>query len=104
MQRRLKSDGLRLTLLTATVLFFTLLVQPAPPPEALKLIGYFQITPLNAQASDRYYTLAVEALEERKISLNKAYVSAAIFFDPEAYSIRYHEYQRARDEVLNVQP
>lgn len=100
MYRRLKSDLLRTVLLAASLVFFPLFLQSSPPPEGLKILSSWQVTPVNIQLSERYYELAVEALSARDVNLNKAYVTAAIHFDPEAFSVRYGEYKRARDQVL----
>lgn len=100
MDRRLRSDLLRTALLASSLLFFPLFLQPAPPPEGLNVVSSWQVTPLNIELSERYYALAVQALSAKQVNLNKAYVTAAIHFDPEAFSVRYGEYKRARDQVL----
>ncbi len=100
MQRRLKSDLLRTIILAASLIFFPLFLQPNPPPEGLKVLSSWEITPANIELSERYYGLAVAALSAKDVNLNKAYVTAAIHFDPEAFSVRYGEYKRARDQVL----
>lgn len=102
MYRRLKSDLLRTGLLVMSLITFPLITQPAPPPEGLKIVGDLQVTPLNVYLSERYYGLAVTALKDGDVSLNKSFVTAAIHFDPQAFSVRYSEYKRARDEVLHL--
>lgn len=100
MDRRLRSDLLRTALLASSLVFFPLFVHSSPPPEGLKMLSSWQVTPLNIELSERYYSLAIEALSAKQVNLNKAYVTAAIHFDPEAFSVRYSEYKRDRDQVL----
>lgn len=100
MQRKLKSDLLRLGLLTASLLVFPLVLQPTPPPAGLLVLNSFQLVPLNTLLSDRYYDEALQALAEQNVGLNKVYVTAAIYFDPQPFSPRYKTYQAERDRVL----
>lgn len=100
MERKLKSDLLRAAFLAASLVFFPLFLQPSPPAEGLNVLSHWQVIPVNIELSERYYALAVQALSAKQVNLNKAYVSSAIYFDPEAFSPRYTAYQRVRDEIL----
>lgn len=100
MHRKLKSDFLRLGLLALCLLVFPLILQPTPPPAGLYVVNSFQFVPLNTFLSGHYYTAALQALTEQNISLNKEYVTAAIYFDPQPFSPRYKAYQAERDRLL----